>query len=687
LKGKAAVVWVAVVVFAGCDSCGTNAPPDGAGTEADGSGDGAVDTVRSDIPVVDTAVDNDSDDDVSDSVDGSPVDGADLDGRTATDVPCSGRQVACENACVDPETNPRHCGGCGRACSGRELCTRGACRCPRYHERCDGSCLPTHVDPNNCGECQRPCESSKVCSAGTCADSCLPGRTQCGQRCVDTSTDPDNCGGCGQTCADSEGCLQGSCHAAVDVGEAPSRCTGGGPQIDVRTTAGGQKRCLGNVAQTVFRWAVCSCDRLRFDNELRTDAYDSTLGRYRPGGLGGGVGTNGAIDAGSDLQVRGSVWAAGSRGVRFDNNAAIYQQLHVGGPVDFGNDGDVRRDGFIAGDVVANGNAQFHRTLTVDSQATVGSSVTYGQLKQTNVDVGEVCERCDASDRIPVGEIVSRRRGTNNDNDRINLDADVLASRNDAAVLELPCGEYYLSEITASEKVTIRADGRTALYIDGDVKVGSDLTIKATPSGELDVFVAGDVRLDNNGQIGDPAYPASTRFYVGGPGGWTMGSDVRIGAFLYTVPGGIVADNTLTVYGGIYTQTLDAGSRVDLHYDRAVLDAGKNCTPIEPDVPTPNHDAGSGDTSSAGDGSSVGSDGGGSDGSSGDTGDGTTPMCAESGESCSSDGDCCVPLVCGAAGACDVKKCRARRESCSRDADCCSGNCAQVDDGSMCIGS
>ncbi|MFB6374571.1 MAG: hypothetical protein ABEN55_15945, partial [Bradymonadaceae bacterium] len=65
----------------------------------------------------------------------------------------------------------------------------------------------------------------------------------------------------------------------------------------------------------------------------------------------------------------------------------------------------------------------------------------------------------------------------------------------------------------------------------------------------------------------------------------------------------------------------------------------------------------------------------------------TTPMCAESGESCTSNDDCCVPLVCGAAGTCDVKQCRARKESCSMDADCCSGNCAQASDQSLCIGS
>ncbi|MFB6374568.1 MAG: hypothetical protein ABEN55_15930 [Bradymonadaceae bacterium] len=298
----------------------------------------------------------------------------------------------------------------------------------------------------------------------------------------------------------------------------------------------------------------------------------------------------------------------------------------------------------------------------------------------------DACERCGAAERIPVGDIVEAHAGTANDNDLINLDPDALVSQTGERVLVLPCGEYYLSSIDVTNKTTILARGRTALYVGGDVDIGNEFTIKPSASGELDVFIAGDVTIGNKSRIGDPAYPASTRFYVGGEGGWHLQNDARIGAYIYAVPGGIVADNKLKIFGGVYTQSLDAGNEVDIHYDRAVLDAGKNCTPIDPGRPNPTLDAGTGDSGAPGDSGQADS-GGSSDGTTTDSGGGTTPMCAESGESCTEDGDCCVPLVCGAAGTCDVKECRAIHESCSTDGDCCSGNCAQVSGRSVCVGS
>ncbi|MFB6374569.1 MAG: MXAN_6577-like cysteine-rich protein, partial [Bradymonadaceae bacterium] len=239
-----------------------------------------------------------------------PVDGgADAaDGTTDGRQTCSADQARCDGTCVDRRRNREHCGRCGAQCSGREVCTDGDCVCPRYHEKCDGSCVATHIDPDNCGGCGQVCGPSEVCSAGSCADSCLPGRTSCGRRCVDRDTNSNHCGSCGNQCADGEACLDGSCQSAIEVSGAPNKCVGGGPPIRVEANASGREKCLGNVARGAFRWAVCACDRLTVDDLVETDAYDSTLGRYRPGGLGGSIGTNGNITVNNDLEVYGAVW-------------------------------------------------------------------------------------------------------------------------------------------------------------------------------------------------------------------------------------------------------------------------------------------------------------------------------------------------------------------------------------------
>lgn len=60
----------------------------------------------------------------------TPSGGDDLCGRRDRD--CDGvadPEVTCTNRCVNPATDPRNCGGCGRACSTGEGCVDGACRC------------------------------------------------------------------------------------------------------------------------------------------------------------------------------------------------------------------------------------------------------------------------------------------------------------------------------------------------------------------------------------------------------------------------------------------------------------------------------------------------------------------------------------------------------------------------------
>lgn len=697
-------LWLCVMfgVTAGCGDCAeAPAGKEGQDTESgdvqfvdgeplDSSDGSARDTVSaedgaSDVPVpvdgaVDGAIDGSTDDGGSDdSMDGTGG-GADTDAMSG----CSTNQQICGGSCVDPERDRDHCGGCGQSCTGREVCTSGDCVCPRYHTRCDGTCVATHVDPDNCGECGRACGSSEVCSGGTCVDSCLPGRMGCGRRCVDRSTDPDNCGSCGNICGSNEGCLDGSCEQAVSVGDAPAKCAGGGPQIDVRTKTGGDKRCVGNVAERVFRWAACSCEELIVSDLMSTDAYDSTLGRYRGGGLGGSVGTNARIEVNNDADVRGSVWASGQGRTKFDSKTEIHQQLQAAGTVEFADDSNVRGDGYVVGDVTAD-DVRFHQALNVRPGSSLDGQISYGSLNRSSqVSVGQACDQCAAADRIPVQEIVEERQGNANDNDRINLNADALTNLTDPTVLELPCGEYYLSEISANEKVTIRADGRTALYIDGDVQVGNNLTIKPSSSGELDVFVNGDVVLNSASTIGDPAYPASTRFYVGGEGGWQMRDSVRVGAYIYAVPGGLVADDDLTVYGGVYAQQVDAGNDIDIHYDRAILDAGRNCTPRDPDDDEPTGDAGMSDASGTDGGGTTRDAAGESDV---DGGGNTEPTCRGPGEVCGGDEDCCAPLVCGEAGVCDAKKCRALYESCSSDSDCCSGTCSGAGSDQICTAS
>jgi len=85
-------------------------------------------------------------------------------------VGCAGGLMSCGTTCVDTNTDPQNCGGCGKACSGQP-CSGGKCvaMCPTTTTNCSGSCIDTKTDANNCGACGKACAAGEVCTDGACA--------------------------------------------------------------------------------------------------------------------------------------------------------------------------------------------------------------------------------------------------------------------------------------------------------------------------------------------------------------------------------------------------------------------------------------------------------------------------------------------------------------------------------------
>ena len=112
----------------------------------------------------------------------------------------------CGDACVDLQTSPSHCGGCGIACGGGTTCVRGACLCPASQPTaCGGRCVDSRSDPSNCGGCDTRCTSAQRCESG---------------RCVGTST-----GVCPSSCGTNGEC--GSCRSPSDPAGSAYCCLSG----------------------------------------------------------------------------------------------------------------------------------------------------------------------------------------------------------------------------------------------------------------------------------------------------------------------------------------------------------------------------------------------------------------------------------------------------------------------------
>lgn len=125
------------------------------GVNPDGSVDGSV---------RDGAVDGDL-------PDGSLPDGVSPDADSGMPMcSCDIGELCCDDACVQPDRDPRNCGECGNSCAADEVCSLGSCEpiCEDPLVLCSGLCIDTQTDRDNCGMCGRVCPSG-ICRDGLCA--------------------------------------------------------------------------------------------------------------------------------------------------------------------------------------------------------------------------------------------------------------------------------------------------------------------------------------------------------------------------------------------------------------------------------------------------------------------------------------------------------------------------------------
>jgi hypothetical protein len=149
---------------------------------------------------------------------------------------CQNPDAQCCNGepCVDTTANASHCGGCGKACRPREVCSDSSCTCmvagkgqacALSETCCSDGCHETMSDVLNCGGCNLACKMGEACAMGKCAcgdggKSCHGSEICCAANagdagnpavCADLQSDPKNCGKCGHQCAAGKACNNGLC--------------------------------------------------------------------------------------------------------------------------------------------------------------------------------------------------------------------------------------------------------------------------------------------------------------------------------------------------------------------------------------------------------------------------------------------------------------------------------------------
>jgi hypothetical protein len=431
-------------------------------------------------------------------------------------------------------------------------------------------------------------------------------------------------------------------------------CAGKGPPIVVGDN--GKAVCTGAIAATTFRFGLCTCEGYVSSGKLTTDAFNSANGPYQPGQEDGAVGTNTGLNASDVFTIGGSLWVAGSSGIATAANVSIGGELRCGGDY-VGSDLGVGDDAFVNGKLIGK-NVTIEGTLQQPAGADLLVSGTKN-IKATKAGPVTVEPPCDCRPDQLV-DIAGFVKGKKNDNDNasISLTASALTNVADDQTIELPCGRYYLDQMTGAGRITFHAKGRVALFIGGDISLSKGFAITVDDGAELDLFVGGNVNSASTINLGDTSHPAAVRIYVGGTGTINLSGGGVFTGNLYAPKAELVLAADTEFYGAVFARRVASAGDVTLHYDTAILNAGKDC-------PTAGGGGTGGTGGAAGAAGGAGHSGNAGSGSAGKAGGGPPvdegcQSCRDCQNqacnggvcgSCQSDGDCCAPLQC-AGGTC-----------------------------------
>ncbi len=429
-------------------------------------------------------------------------------------------------------------------------------------------------------------------------------------------------------------------------------CNGAGPTIQlqdntVQTTV---QTCSGAIADRVFTYAVCTCDDTEIAGFLSTRSFDSYLGTGEIA-QGGPVGVNDSYVTAGYADIGGSFTVAGANAVQF----AGY--LAVGGDMRFGGDltaaGYIRadRDAYFAGNVTVPGYMEIHGDLhqPLGMRLLTVPNIT-GQTHSEGVAIPPPCA-CGANDLVDVGRLVDMA-ATNNDNASVSLDPNALASvLGIGQDLTLPCGRFYLNSIGGVGAIHLVVHGRTALFVGGDVNAIGAIDVDLGESGELDLFIKGNLVTIGATSFGDRNRPAASRIYVGGQGEVVLVGAQEFVGNLYAPQSLIRAPGATSVRGSLFGRNIQMPGYLNVVYDRDIIHAGDSCDRPRPPPPPQNPSTPGGPPMTNPSPPPSGPSGGNcnqcsnSCGNHACTGPGTCGNCA-------TDADCCAPLVCYPDGTC-----------------------------------
>jgi hypothetical protein len=377
----------------------------------------------------------------------------------------------------------------------------------------------------------------------------------------------------------------------IDSTPRESFCIGTGIPLRTRRPSSSPADCGADLARKLFSYALCSCGDLGLPNaSVLVDSFDSNRESYQPGQSAAPVGVNGSItQLAADTRLSGSVFVAGLTPIQIlDSRFSVGGDFKTNAALDVSTAGPrIARDLWIGGDIrgpkgsIAVGR-DAHQAIGrtgADVLAVMGRSFV-----SNAVNVRPPCA-CEDNELLDIPGLVTQAEKENDNAAAAWMPNALHIPQWVTDYTALPCGRLFVDELTieAPSTYTILFSSRTALFVRGDLTVRAPSTLVIAQlglTGELDIFVAGNVTLESTLSLGGNTKPSAVRLYVGGQITVRDRAPFGLNANLYaphaTIDFPASLDST-QAYGSIFARSIKQVGYQQLHYDRAVQQVGPDC--------------------------------------------------------------------------------------------------------------
>jgi hypothetical protein len=224
--------------------------------------------------------------------------------------------------------------------------------------------------------------------------------------------------------------------------------------------------------------------------------------------------------------------------------------------------------------LIGAGSLDVGRALHLTPGHSADAAITVqGARRQDAFQIAHPCP-CDDASQLDIPAIV-RQAHLQNDNAELQLQPDALKGAFLTTLGEVPCGRFALDGVQIGiGTIIVEVPKRTALFIDGDFIVSTGtLVVNLADSGELDVFITGNLIITGSAVFGTDERPSALRFYVAGQ---TMFNGIgQFAAQLYAPHGLVSLTGDTDLHGSIVANDIYASGTQRFHYDRAILEAGE----------------------------------------------------------------------------------------------------------------